>query len=90
MPPAKVPDSHQHQLVCVLSHFNHVPLFVTSWTVAHRAPLYMRFSRQEYWSGVPFPPPEDLPDARIEPVSPALADGLFTTEPPGKTEDSFR
>ena len=69
MPPAKVPDNHQYQSVCVLSHCDHVPLFVTPWTVAHKAPLYMRFSRQEYWSGVPFPPPEDLPDPGIEPTS---------------------
>ena len=60
LPPARVPDNHQYQSICVLSHFNHVPLFVTAWTVAHKAPLYMRFSRQEYWSGVPFPPAEDL------------------------------
>ena len=42
------------------------------WTVAHQAPLSMGFSRQEYWSGLPFPSPEDLPDSRIEPTSPAL------------------
>ena len=69
MPPAKVPDNHQYQSLCVLSHCNHVPLFVTPWAVAHKDPLYMRFSRQEYWSGVPFPPPEDLPDPGIEPTS---------------------
>ena len=44
----------------------------------------MGFSRQEYWSGLPFPSPEDLPNAGIESTSPALADGFFTTEPPGK------
>ena len=42
----------------------------------------MEFSRQEYWSGLPFPPPGDLPDPRIEPTSPALAGRFFTTEPP--------
>ena len=55
--------------------------------VAHQAPLCMGFSRQEYWSGLPFPPPGDLPDLEIEPTSltfPALAGGFFTTEPPGK------
>ena len=60
---------------------------VTPWTVAHQAPLSMEFSRQEYWSGLPFPPRGDLPDPGIEavlPVSPALAGGFFTTEPPGK------
>ena len=51
------------------------------------APLSMEFSRQEYWNGLPFPPPDDLPKPRIEPMSldsPALADRFFTTEPPGK------
>ena len=57
-------------------------LFDTLWTVAHQAPLSMKFSRQEYWSGLPFPPPGDLPDPGIEPaslISPALAGGFFTT-----------
>ena len=57
------------------------------WTVIHQPPLPMGFSRQEYWRGLQFPPPTDLPDPRIEPVSPAspaLASGFFTTEPPGK------
>ena len=64
---------------------------VTPWTVSRQAPLSMRFSRQEDWSGLPFPPPGDLPDPGIEPtspVSPALASGFFTTEPPGKPEGS--
>ena len=46
--------------------------------------LSMEFPKQEYWSGLPFPSPGDLPDPGIEPVSPALAGGFFTTEPPGK------
>ena len=50
----------------------------TLWTVAHHAPLSMGFSRQEYWSGLPFPPPGDLPDPGIHPGSPALAGGFFT------------
>ena len=54
------------------------------WTVACRAPLSMGFPRQEYWSGLPFPTPGDLPDPGIQSVSPALAGVLFTTEPPGK------
>ena len=58
--------------------------FATPWTVAHQAPLLMGFPRQEYWSGLPFPSPRDLPDPGIEPASPALAGGFFTTEPPGK------
>ena len=69
-------------LVCVLSHFSRVQLFVTPWTVAHQVPLSMGFSRQEYWSGLPRPPPGDLPNPGIEPMSlrsPALAGGFFTT-----------
>ena len=53
-------------------------------TVAHRSPLSVGFSQQEYWSGLPFPSPGDLPDPGIKLMSPALADGFFTTEPPGK------
>ena len=56
----------------------------TPWTVAYQAPLSMGFSRQEYWSGLPFPSPGDLPSPGIEPVSPALAGRFFTTVPPGK------
>ena len=56
----------------MFSRFSRVQLFVTPWTVAHQAPLSMGFSRQEYWSGVPFPSPGDLPDPGIEPVSLAL------------------
>ena len=48
------------------------------------APRPMKFSRQGYWSRLPFPPPEDRPDPGIKPLSPALASGFFTTEPPGK------
>ena len=56
---------------CVLSHFSRVQLFVTPWTVARQAPLSMGFPRQEYWSGLLFPPPGDLPDPGIEPTSPS-------------------
>jgi len=59
-------------------------LFVTPGTAACQAPLSMEFSGQEYWSGLPFPPPGELPDPRIEPMSPALAGEFFTTEPPGE------
>ena len=61
-----------------------VRLFVTAWTVARQAPLSVRFFGPEYWSGLPFPPPGDLPDPEMEPSSPALAGGFVTTEPPGK------
>ena len=60
-----------------------VRLFATPWTVAYQAPPSMGFSRQEYWSGVPFPAPGDLPNPGIEPTSlasPALARGFFTTD----------
>ena len=63
---------------------SHVRLFETLWTVAHQAPLPMGFSRQEYWSGLPFPSPGDLPDPGIEPRSPALQVDALTSEPPGK------
>ena len=62
-----------------------VQLFAIPCIVAHQAPLYMEFSKQEYWSGLPFPTPGDIPDPRIEPVylaSPALAGRFFTTIPP--------
>ena len=59
-----------------------VQLFVTPWTIAHQAPLSMGFSRQEYWSGLPFPSPEDLPDPGIEPRSPTLRADALTSEPP--------
>ena len=60
--------------------------FSTPCTVACQAPLSMGFPRQGYWSGLPFPSPGDLPDPGIKPMSPALAGGFFTTEPPGKEE----
>ena len=56
------------QCLCVLNHFTHVPLFVTLWTVACQAPQSMGFSRQEYWSGLPRPPPGALPDPGIKPA----------------------
>ena len=61
---------------------NHVQLFTIPWTVAHQAPPSMGFSRQEYWSGVPFPPPGDLSNPGIEPGCPTLQALLF--EPPEK------
>ena len=59
-------------------------MFVTPWTVACKSPLSMEFSRQEYWSDLPFPPPGDLPDPGIKTLSPALEGRFFTTAPPGK------
>ena len=60
-----------------------VQFFLTPWTVAHQASLFMEFSRQEYWSGFPFPPPGDLPKPGIEPRSPALQVDSLLSEPPG-------
>ena len=57
--------------------------FVTSWIVAHQVPLSMGFSKQEYWSGLPFPSPGDLLNPGIKPSSPTLAGRFFTTEPQG-------
>ena len=56
------------------------PTLVTPWTGAHQAPVSMGFSRREYWSGLPFPSPGDLPDPEIEPKSPALQAGSLPTE----------
>ena len=71
----------------MLNCFSHVQLFETPWTVAHLAPLPMGFSSQEYWSGLTFPSPGDLPDQGIKPmspVSPALTGEFLTTGLPGK------
>ena len=59
-------------------------VFATPWTVAYQALLFMQFSRQQYWSELPFPSPGDLPDPGIEPRSPALQADVLTSEPPGK------
>ena len=72
--------SYLHE--CMLNCLSHFQLFVTPWAVARQAPLSMGFSRQEYWSGLPCSPPQDLPDPGIEPVfltSPALPGRFFTT-----------
>ena len=75
-------------LLLLLSHFSRVRLFMTPWTVAHQAPLFMGFLKQEYWSGLSITPPGDLPNPGVKPMSlapPALAGRFFTTVPPGKT-----
>ena len=66
---------------CILSRFSHIRLFATLWTVALQAPMSMGFSKQEYWSGLPYSP-RDLPDSGIEPMSlmsPTLAGEFYTT-----------
>ena len=69
--PRFISNSHLKLLGCV-------QLLATPWTVAHQAPLSMGFSRQEYWSGLPFPSPGDLPDTGIEPRSPTLQEGAYS------------
>ena len=66
-----------------------VRLFATPWTVAYQAPPSMGFSRQEYWSGLPFPSPGDLPDPGIESRSPAFQADALTSEPPGKPRPTY-
>ena len=65
-----------------------VRLFATPWTVAHQAPPSMEFSRQEYWSGLPFPSPGDLPNLGIEPWSPTLQADSLPAEPQGKCKNT--
>ena len=71
---------------CSAFMLSHVQLFVIPWSVAGQAPLSTGFLRQEYWSGLPFTSPGDLPDQEIEPASPPLAGRFFITEPPGKPQ----
>ena len=71
---------------CMLSHFSHVWLFAVLWTVVHHALLFMGFSRQEYWSGLPCPPPGDLPNPGIELTSPASQVHSLPTEPAGNPQ----
>ena len=89
----RLPSCNSSRNVRMLRRFSCVRLFVTPWTVAHQAPLSTGFFRQEYWSGLPCPPPGDLPDPGIKPVSlmsPALAGVFFTTEPPGKPTSIYQ
>ena len=69
---------------CLLSHFSHVRLFSTLWTIAHKALLSKGFSRQEYWSGLLCPPPGDLPDPGIKPMPPALQAHTLLLSPHGR------
>ena len=74
----------------MLSCFSHVQLFVTPWTIALQTPLFMEFSRQEYWSGLPCPPPQYLPDPGIEPTFLYLLHwhpGSLPLVPPGNPKD---
>ena len=82
--------THTLGLLLLLSRFSRVQLCETPWTVAHRAPLSVGFSRQEYWSGLACSPPGDLPDQGIEPWCPALPAGSLPSEPPGKPVDGHK
>ena len=89
-----VPESYTHNVMSTMKvkvtvkvkvkSLSHVRLFATTWTVAHQAPPSMGFSRQEHWSGLPFPSPGDLPNPGIEPRSPELQADALTSESPGK------
>ena len=81
-----ITHKYDNDLVKSLSR---VQLFATPWTVAHQATLSMEFSRKEYWSGLPFPSPGDLPDPGIESRSPALQADASPSEPPGKYDNIF-
>ena len=85
-------ECSNYRTIALISHtskvkvksLSHVWLFATLWTVAYQAYLSMGFSRQEYWSGLPFPSPGDLPDPGTEPRSPTLRADTLPSEPPGK------
>ena len=73
-----------------MKSLSRVRLFATPWTVAYKAPLSTEFSRQEYWSGLPFPSPGNLPNPGIEPRSLALQADALPSEPPGRSINSFQ
>ena len=73
-----------------MKSLSRVRLFATPWTLAYQDPQSMGFSRQEYWSGLPFPSPGDLPDPGFEPGSPALQADTLPSEPPGSPALSKR
>ena len=73
-----------HFVVIVVQSLSRIRLFATAWTIARQAPLSMEFSRQEYWRGLPFLSPGDLPKPGIEPGSPALQADSLPSESPGK------
>ena len=85
----KVPNKWKEQFLWFSNKkvklFSRVQLFATLWIVTHQAPLSVGFSRQEYWSGLPFPSPGDLSNPGIEPRSPTLQADALTSEPPGKS-----
>ena len=73
-------------LLAAVKSLSHVRFFAAPWTVVYQAPPSMEFSRQEYWSGLPFPSPEDLPDPGLKPWSPTLQEDALPSEPPGEPQ----
>ena len=82
--------SNLNALIVKVKSLSRVQHFAIPWTVAYQAPPSMGFSRQEYWSGLPFPSPGDLPDPVMEPRSPTLQADALLSEPPGKTHTVVR
>ena len=80
-------NKYTHAVLCLV--IQSCPVFVTPWTVAHQSPRSTGFSRQEYWSGLPFPSPGNPPDPGTEPMSSALVGGFCTTELSGKANYSY-
>ena len=80
-------ESYKDAVLHCAPSLSHVWLFVTSWTVARQAPRSIGFSRQEYWSGLPFPPPGDLPNPGIKSRPPVLQVDSLPSEPPGKPKN---
>ena len=78
-----------HNKVSEVKSLSHVQLFVAPWTIDYQVPPSMGFSRQEYWSGLPFPAPGDLPNPGIEPQSPALQADALPSEPPGNSQTTI-
>ena len=77
-------------MLLLLSHLIPVQLFATLWTIAYQAPLSMGFSRKEYQSGLPCPPPGDLPNPGVEPRSPSWQADSLLSEPPGKLMEIYK
>ena len=71
-------------IIIIVKWLRHVQLFATPWTIAYQAPLSMELSRQEYWRGLPFPSPGDLPDPGIKPGTPTLQADALPSDPLGK------
>ena len=85
-----VVETVQNETLTEVKLLSRVRLFATPWTVAYQTPLSLGFSRQEYWSGLPFPSPGDLPNPGIESGSPLLQADALPSEPPGKLKQLIK